>query len=154
MSKALLETFYRAFRDRDAATMAACYHDDARFSDPVFPELDAAGVRDMWTMLLSGAQDLRVESGGVEADAAHGRAHWDARYTFPATGRPVLNRVDSTFEFRDGLIVGQRDDFSFHHWAAQALGLTGRLLGGTRFLQRKVQAQGARRLAQWRQRQR
>ncbi|WP_028081526.1 nuclear transport factor 2 family protein [Solimonas soli] len=152
MSRERIESFYCAFRHRDAAGMSACYHDDARFSDPVFPDLDAGGVRAMWSMLLSGAKDLRIEFGGIDADAQQGRAHWDAWYTFSATGRPVRNHVETRFEFRDGLILVQRDAFDFHRWATQALGLTGRLLGGTAFLQRKLQAQAAQRLAQWRQR--
>jgi ketosteroid isomerase-like protein len=144
--------FYSAFQRRDAVAMGACYHDAARFSDPVFTDLDAAGARAMWAMLLAGGKDLRIEFSGVEADERGGRAHWDAWYTFSATGRPVLNRIDATFEFRDGLIVRHQDRFDFHRWAAQALGLSGRLLGGTGFLRRKVQGQAAARLAQWQQR--
>lgn len=147
-----IETFYRAFQQRDAAAMAACYHEQARFSDPVFPDLDAGGVRAMWAMLLAGGKDLRLEFSGVEADDQHGRAHWDARYTFSASGRPVLNRIDAEFTFRDGLIVRHQDRFDFHAWAAQALGLGGRLFGGSAWLQRKVQAQAAQRLAAWRRR--
>ncbi|MGH8444920.1 MAG: nuclear transport factor 2 family protein, partial [Solimonas sp.] len=144
--------FYSAFQRRDAAAMGACYHDAARFSDPVFTDLDAAGARAMWAMLLAGGKDLRIEFGQVQADDTSGSAHWDAWYTFSATGRPVLNRIDASFEFRDGLIVRHQDRFDFHRWAAQALGLPGRLLGGTGFLRRKVQGQAAARLAQWQQR--
>ena len=35
---------------------------------------------------------------------------------------------------RDGLIVDHVDSFDFHRWAGQALGPSGRLLGGTSFL--------------------
>lgn len=146
----LLETFYAAFARRDAAAMAACYHADASFSDPVFPALDGDGVRAMWAMLCANGKDLRLEVGPISADDTQGRAHWDAHYTFSGTGRPVLNRVDATFRFRDGLIVEHRDVFDFHRWATQALGLSGRLLGGTGWLQRKVQKQAGEKLLAWR----
>ena len=35
----LIERFYRAFDEGDGDAMAACYAPDARFSDPVFPDL-------------------------------------------------------------------------------------------------------------------
>lgn len=148
----LIETFYAAFAKRDAAAMAACYHADAQFSDPVFPSLASDGVRAMWAMLCAGGKDLRIETSGIGADAVQGHAHWDAHYTFSGTGRPVLNRIDATFTFRDGLIATHRDVFDFHRWATQALGLPGRLFGGTGWLQRKVQAQAAARLAAWQKR--
>ena len=40
----LIGRFYDALGRRDASEMVACYAPDATFSDPVFPELDAAGV--------------------------------------------------------------------------------------------------------------
>lgn len=146
----LIERFYRAFQQRDAARMGACYHAQARFSDPVFTDLDANGARAMWAMLCARGKDLRVEFSEVHADAAQGRAHWEAWYTFSATGRKVHNIIDADFEFRDGLILRHTDHFDFHRWAGQALGLAGRLLGGTGLLQRKVRKQAADGLAAWR----
>ena len=58
-----------------------------------------------------------------------GRARWVARYDFSATGRKVVNVVDSRFTFKDGLILDERDDFSFWNWSRQALGPTGLFLG-------------------------
>lgn len=146
----LIERFYSAFQKRDAATMGQCYHDQARFDDPAFPGLDAAGVRAMWAMLCARGKDLRVEFRDVRANGDRGSAHWEAWYTFSASGRPVHNIIDAEFEFRDGLILRHIDRFDFHRWAGQALGLPGKLLGGTGFLQRKVQGQAAKGLAQWR----
>ncbi len=39
------------------------------------------------------------------------------------------NRIDATFVFRDGKIVRHTDRFDLRVWAAQALGLKGKLLG-------------------------
>src|SRR3546814_19184083 len=93
--------------------MAACYHPEARFSDPVFPALDGQGVCAMWAMLCESGKDLRVESSAIAADDAQGSAHWDAHYPFSGPGRPVLHRIDATFLFQHRLIVDHRDLFDF-----------------------------------------
>jgi ketosteroid isomerase-like protein len=147
--RALVERLYAAFSVRDGAGMTACYHGEATFSDPVFPLLRGSEVGRMWRMLCRRAEDLAVEASGIQADQARGRAHWEARYTFSATGRAVHNVIDATFEFRDGLIVRHVDAFDFHAWAGQALGLKGRLLGGTAFLCGKVQRTAAAGLARF-----
>lgn len=146
---ALIERFYTAFAHRDAAGMAACYHPQVRFSDPAFPDLRGPQAAAMWAMLVARGKDLQVQFSDIAADDHAGGAHWDATYTFSKTGRRVLNRIDTRFRFRDGLIVEHIDDFSFPRWARQALGLPGLLLGHTAFLQRKVQLEAARGLAGW-----
>lgn len=144
----LIHTFYRAFDDGDGQTMAACYHDDATFSDPVFPDLSAAEVRAMWQMLCE-ADDLKVEVSNVSADEDSGQARWDAWYTFTATNRKVHNIIDARFEFQDGLIVSHNDTFDFWRWSRQALGPAGYLLGWTPIVQNKVQSQAGRQLTRW-----
>ena len=143
----LIERFYQAFQKRDAATMVACYHADVQFSDPVFPDLKGAHAGNMWKMLCERGKDLKVEFRDVRADDKTGSAHWDAWYTFATTGRPVLNRIDATFAFKDGKIVRHTDVFDFHKWAGQALGFSGKLLGGTGFLKNKVRTMAAKNLA-------
>ncbi|HVE63185.1 MAG TPA: nuclear transport factor 2 family protein [Mycobacteriales bacterium] len=135
----LLTRFYTAFDARDGAAMAACYAPDAQFSDPVFVGLRGAEPGAMWTMLTSRSKDLRVELVDSTADETAGTAHWIARYTFTPTGRPVVNDVRSTFRFAEGLIVEQRDTFSFYTWSRQALGLPGLLLGWSPIIRRAVQ---------------
>jgi ketosteroid isomerase-like protein len=134
----LLERFYAAFARRDGAAMAACYAPDATFSDPVFGNLTGGEPGSMWRMLTRRSGDLAVELVDSSADDRTGQAHWVARYTFGQTGRRVTNDVRSTFVFRDGAIAEQRDDFDFPRWAAQALGLQGKLLGRTAFLHNAV----------------
>lgn len=48
----------------------------------------------MWRMLCAAGKDLHVDVSDVRADDTGGHAHWEARYTFPATGRAVVNVVD------------------------------------------------------------
>lgn len=137
---ALIHRFYDSFAALDAAGMRACYHPDVVFSDPAFGELRGAQAGAMWEMLCARARDLEVSASGVEADDQRGRAHWEARYTFGQTGRPVHNRIDAEFEFRDGLIIRHTDTFDFYAWARQALGPAGLLLGWTPIIQNKVRS--------------
>ena len=136
----IIARFYDAFQRRDADAMAACYHPDARFSDPVFPDLDADQVRAMWRMLISRGQDLRITYTVLEENRTNGRAEWEAFYTFGRTGRSVHNRIEATFTFKDGLIFTHRDHFDLWRWSRQALGPSGWLLGWSPMLRKKVQA--------------
>jgi ketosteroid isomerase-like protein len=147
----LISSFYSALQRKDGAAMAACYHPDARFSDPVFTDLRGVQVGAMWRMLCERSADLEVTFRDVEADDRSGRAHWDARYTFSATGRKVLNQIDATFELRDGKIISHTDRFSFWTWARQALGPAGLLLGWTPIIQNKVRSTAAGNLAAYMQ---
>jgi ketosteroid isomerase-like protein len=139
----LLHDFYGAFARRDGAAMERCYTDDAHFEDAVFTLDGARRVGGMWRMLCERGKDLRVEHSAVDADDTTGRAHWDAWYTFSATGRKVLNRIDASFRFRDGKIAWHRDAFPFSRWARQALGPAGLLLGWTPLVRNKVRRTAA-----------
>lgn len=136
----LIEKFYTAFQQKDYATMQACYHDEAVFSDPAFINLNAEEVKAMWEMLIKRGKDLELSYSNIHATETVGTAHWVARYTFSTTGRKVINRIDADFTFKDGKILTHTDRFSFYKWSKQALGLPGLLLGWTDFLQKKVQA--------------
>jgi hypothetical protein len=125
--------------------MAACYHADAKFRDPVF-ELDGERIGKMWTMLCSRGEDLRVEFSNVAADADRGSADWQAWYTFKSSGRPVHNIIHANFRFADGLFIEHIDDFDFWRWSRQALGPAGLLLGWTPFIPAKVRSEAARAL--------
>lgn len=138
---------YQGLGTRDHALMARCYAPDATFGDPVFPDLRGPAVTAMWRMLCERATDLRVEASGIHASDGAGQAHWEAWYTYSATGRKVHNVIDATFELRDGLIVRHRDRFDLHRWAHQALGLKGLLLGWAPPVQGAIRAQAASALA-------
>jgi ketosteroid isomerase-like protein len=119
----LIQRFYAAFARHDGDAMAACYAPGARFSDPVFTDLEGDEPGDMWRMLTGRAQDLEVALEEHDADDERGSAHWLADYTF-RTGRKVHNDVRAEFRFEDGLIKEHRDSFSFYAWAGLALGWT------------------------------
>jgi ketosteroid isomerase-like protein len=134
----LIERLYEAFGQLDGDAMAACYAPDATFSDPVFTDLRGEEPGAMWRMLTGRANGLTVRLAEHEADERRGTAHWLADYTF-RTGRRVHNDVRTEFRFKDGKIAEQRDRFSFHTWARQALGPAGLALGWTPILRAKVQ---------------
>jgi ketosteroid isomerase-like protein len=134
----LIRRFYAAFSERDGVAMAACYSEDARFTDPVFQDLRGDEPGAMWRMLTGRADDLEVELVEHDADDKGGSAHWIAHYTFTQTGRAVTNDVRARFRFDDGLIADHRDEFDFHRWARQALGTSGLLLGWTPILRSAV----------------
>jgi hypothetical protein len=134
----LIQKFYKAFQKRDAAGMNACYHKDIEFSDAVFVGLKGEQARGMWKMLAERGKDLKVEFSGVSADDKTGAAHWEAWYTFSGSGNPVHNVIDATFEFESGLIRRHTDRFDLYRWAGQALGLPGKLLGWTPFMQKAI----------------
>lgn len=134
----LLETFYKAFQQKDYATMQNCYHDDATFSDEAFKNLNSQEVKAMWQMLITRGTDLELIFNNCIADDTKGSAHWEATYTFSKTGRKVINKIDAAFEFKDGKIFRHIDTFDFHKWSSQALGIIGTLLGWTGVLQNKV----------------
>ncbi|MCZ7534245.1 MAG: nuclear transport factor 2 family protein [Acidimicrobiia bacterium] len=133
-----IESFYTAFEGRDHAAMAACYHQDVHFTDPMFGDLHGDEARAMWHMLCDQATDLRVTYTVVEADDRSGSARWEAVYTFGPTGRKVHNRIDSTFGFSDGTIIRHIDTFNLWKWMRMALGTSGALAGWSGFAQTKV----------------
>lgn len=113
----------------DSDAVAACYHPDIFFSDPIFPSLRGEEAMAMWQSLLGRAQDLSLTVESVTADDSGARAIWVARYAFGEDRRPVVNRIDSLFAFREGRVVRHFDRYSFWRWSAQALGPVGTLLG-------------------------
>ncbi|HYB53161.1 MAG TPA: nuclear transport factor 2 family protein [Thermoanaerobaculia bacterium] len=142
-TRAALTHFYDAFARRDGAAMAGLYDARATFEDPVF-RLRGPDIGKMWIALTGRAREFGISYTITRADAGAGTVEWTARYVF--SGRPVVNVIVSELELSDGRIVRQRDRFDFPRWAAQALGLPGRLLGRFAWFQRAVSRRIARRL--------
>jgi limonene-1,2-epoxide hydrolase len=141
--KQLLEAFYTAFKNLDAETMVNCYHDDVVFKDPAFGILNGDHAKNMWRMLCESqkGKDFKITFSNIEANDFNGSAHWEAFYTFSKTGRKVHNVIEAQFEFKDGKIIKHTDVFDLYRWSKQAFGLTGFLLGWTRFFKNKLNVQ-------------
>lgn len=139
----LIEKFYTALNNCDGNTLISCYHDDIIFKDPAFGTLKGERAKAMWSMLCESqkGKDFKVKFSNVEANAERGSAHWEAFYTFSKTGRKVHNKINATFEFKDGLIIKHTDEFDLHKWAKQALGIKGIFFGGMTFFKNKLQNQ-------------
>ena len=147
----LITGFYEAFADGTYLTMEHAYADNARFSDPVFPDLSAAEVRAMWRMFCTSGNEIKVTFSDVKADDTTGSAHWEAVYAFPKPGgRTVHNVIEARFEFADNTIVRHVDSFDLNKWTRMALGPVGVLLGWTPMVKKKVRAQAAARLDSFR----
>jgi len=143
-TQAVLTRFYDAFARRDGATMASLYAPGAVFEDEVFA-LAGADIGKMWISLTKNAKEFSVSYKVAQAGNGTGAVEWTARYLFGGKN-PVVNVILSEIELVDGLIVRQKDSFDFPRWAAQALGLPGRLFGRFGWFRRKVSAQAAARV--------
>lgn len=141
-NKTILETFYKAFTEGDAATMTSYYHDEVTFTDPVFGSLKGEEAKAMWHMLIErGKGANKVTYTGIEATDTTGSAKWRASYPYGLKKRPVINHVQASFTFKDGKILTHTDNFNLYKWSKQALGAPGFLLGWTGFMRNKIQQQ-------------
>jgi ketosteroid isomerase-like protein len=147
----LIDHLYASFKRRDDAAMAACYVPDATFRDPIF-DVKGADVAAMWAMFCDRGRDLVLDWRDVRADDTSGSAHWEPRYTFSVTGRPVHNVIDARFTFRDGRIATQVDTFSLWRWSRMALGPKAALLGWTPFVQKAIKSEALRGFDGWKAR--
>lgn len=151
-NKEIIQTFYKAFQNKDFKTMQDCYAANAVFNDEVFKNLNALQVKAMWEMLIKSGKDLQLEFKNVQATDTGGSAEWVATYTFSATNRKVTNHIKAAFTFENGKIVQHIDRFNFYSWAKQALGTPGLLLGWTGSLKKKVQQKAMKNLEAFMQR--
>lgn len=137
--KDIIDKFYEAFNNLDADTMCSCYHEDIVFKDPAFGVLEGDRAKAMWQMLCESQKGKNFKV--ISSNITDNSAHWEAFYTFSKTGRKVHNKIDATFEFKDGLIIKHTDTFNLHKWAKQAIGFKGLLFGGMGFFKTKLQGQ-------------
>lgn len=145
----LIQQFYAAFQQKDYKTMQNSYADNAVFNDAVFKDLDAQQVRGMWQMLISRSGDMTLTFGNIKEEGNIVKAYWEAHYTFTATGKKVINKIDAKFEIEDGKIVKHTDAFNFYKWAKQAFGAGGFLLGWTNFFKEKVRLTAKKKLDEY-----
>ncbi|MBK7244652.1 MAG: nuclear transport factor 2 family protein [Saprospiraceae bacterium] len=137
-----IASFYNAFAVGDAETMAALYHDQVTFSDPAFGTLQGEEVRNMWRMLLSrNKSGIHIQYTDVKANETSGSVNWQASYMFGNPPRKIINKIQASFKFKDGLILEHHDVFNLWTWTQQAFGLPGYLLGWTPMMKNKIRTQ-------------
>ena len=147
----IITDFYTAFMNKDAEKMISYYADDVVFNDPVFKNLKGEEAKDMWRMLLSSAKELKVSFSNVDATGNLGSANWEAIYPFSKTGNIVHNKIKAKFEFENGKIIRHTDDFDLWKWSGMALGISGKLLGWSSFMQNKIKDTAQKTLDKYRQ---
>ncbi len=148
--KQLITNFYTAFMDKDVEKMVSHYADNVIFNDPVFKNLKGEEAKDMWRMLVLSAKELNVSFSDVEVTENKGLAKWEAIYPFSKTGNTVHNKIKATFEFENGKIIRHTDDFNLWKWSGMSLGMSGKLLGWTPFVQNKIKDTAKKTLSKYR----
>jgi hypothetical protein len=139
----LVTQFYSYFSNLDAEGMVECYHDEVSFQDPAFGNLIGKDAKDMWRMLIEkGGDNLEVTMVNVSlAENEICYAEWVASYYYGPQQRRVINFINASFEFKDGLIINHKDHFNLWRWARQAIGFNGLLLGWTPWFRKQVRKQ-------------
>ena len=136
----LVSRLFMALDRHDDGTMAACYHESARFRDIAFDLRSHREIRCMWRMICL-TSDLRATFRVLDADNTGARVSLVDHYTFRQTGRQVRNEIESRFTFRDGLILSHEDVCDPVAWGAMALGgIRGFLAGRSRLLRSRAAA--------------
>lgn len=141
--EALIDKFYNSFANLDKEGLLSCYHEDIEFYDPAFGSLNGERAKAMWSMLIDSQNDksLIISHSNVQANEEVGSANWEARYQFSKTGRYVHNKINASFEFKDGKIIRHADDFDLYRWSRQALGIPGYFIGWSSYFKNKLQLQ-------------
>jgi ketosteroid isomerase-like protein len=135
-----IQTFYSAFKNGDAATMASLYHDDAEFRDPAFGVLKGSEVKMMWKMLIERSQgNLEIDFTILEATGSTAVVKWEARYPFSQTKRTIHNKITACLTLENGKIKTHSDHFNLWKWSRQAFGLKGFFIGWTPFFKSQLQ---------------
>ena len=137
----LIEKFYSAFQNKDSKSMIECYHNDVKFSDPIFQNLKGMQAKAMWMMLVEKAPELKIQFNNIKAEGDSGSADWIADYPYGKSGRKIHNVIHAEFKFKDGKIIHHKDNFNLWKWAGMALGLSGLLLGFTPMVQNKIRSE-------------
>ena len=149
----IIQKFYTAFQQLDYTTMQQCYSGQAIFNDAVFGILQGPEVGAMWEMLCRNATGFSLQFSDIQLlDEEYATCRWTATYTFSKTGRRVTNHIKAHLRIQDGLITEHTDQFNFHTWSRQALGLSGLLLGWSGYLKNKVRANARKNLEKFMQR--
>ena len=127
---ALIHRLFTALTEHQPDVMASCYDPNATFEDIAFRLRGRQEIHDMWRMICLGGSEITATCEILHADDATARVRVVDDYKFGEDKRPVVNRIDSHFVFRDGRIVEHRDDCDSRAWAEAAIGGVGGFIAG------------------------
>lgn len=138
----LLAKYFECLNDHDSKGMANCYHEEATFHDIAFNLNGKKQIYAMWDMICSDNSagvhsDIQVSVQKLSANDSTGKATTLQDYTYRDNGHNVHNKINSIFEFKEGLIIKQKDDCDPVCWANQAFGgIFGFVAGHFEFIRR------------------
>ena len=124
----ILTRLFTALDRHDHDAMAACYAENAKFSDIAFKLQGRERIHAMWHMICEGDIKTTFKIDEVDDRTAYVTVMDD--YTFRAKGRKVHNVIQSRFRFQNGAIVEQNDSCDSREWASMAIGGIGGFLAG------------------------
>ncbi len=138
----VIQRYFDAMAQGQWQAMARCYHDQASFADPLFPDLRGEQiVYHLHRLYEPNSQHARKQieltTHALFSEDRKAQVQWELRCI--EAQRPVKLIGLSTFAIWDQFIVRHVDEFPFHHWARQTQGLAGALLGRLPFYQRRLQ---------------
>ena len=146
----ILNDFYNAFGEGNKERMLRHYHPDATFQDPAFGKLKGKEVLAMWSMLIEKSKgELEIAHRIIESDQSSGKVIWEAKYNYGKSRRKVHNIITADITLQDDKIIKHVDEFNLWKWSGQALGLPGKLLGWSSYLQNKIQRGAKKSLAEY-----
>ncbi len=115
----VVQTLYESLKSGDAAAMAECYRDDAKFRDLAFDLKGKQNIADMWRFVCHRRPGIWF--GCIRTEGSEVKAHWVADYKFKGVNQ-VNYGIDARFTCREGKIVVHHDEASRWFWSKQALG--------------------------------
>ncbi|QEH61853.1 nuclear transport factor 2 family protein [Spiroplasma chinense] len=144
----IMNKFYDAFSKADWKTMNSLYATDVVFEDNAFGELDHKKVTSMWQMLLENKESMDFSFQIIKVDGVD-CVNWVTKYEFGPKRNKVTNSVIAKMEIENDKIIYHKDEFDFKVWAKQAIGFAGKLFGGKKWFQRKIQQAANQKLDQF-----
>jgi ketosteroid isomerase-like protein len=108
--RALMDRLTAAQNEHDLEAMLACFHEDYRSEQPLFPARTFQGidqVRANWSGLLEGIPDFHAETlrSAVDGDTVFSEIHWTGT---KADGTPLDERGVLIFGIRDDRLAWGR----------------------------------------------
>jgi ketosteroid isomerase-like protein len=131
--RALMERLTAAQNARDVDAMVACFHEDYRSEQPLFPArafVGAEQVRTNWSAVLAAITDFHAEliRTAVDGDTVFAEVHWTGT---KADGTPLDDRGVFIGGLRDDRIAWARLYVDEVHHESAAIDAVVREMAGT-----------------------
>jgi len=117
----LLVKYLQAIKEQDLKTISSCFHEEAEFYEPAYGKLTGPKIAAWWTFFFAQAKEFHSEFDSLKVNGDKATVHSEHWYYWNATGAGVHNLVESEFDFKDGKIFRQIDNYNLNAWAFQAL---------------------------------